>query len=68
MVTSIIKTLGTDAWVFASCGVEAVQDGRIHIEKVNAPFLAGHGSADQFKAGIRHAVERGWIAMHESGT
>lgn len=35
--------------------VEAVQDGRIFIERVNAPFLAGGGSADQFRAGIeRH--------------
>ena len=27
-------------------GVEAVQDGRIYIELVNAPFLAAGGSAD----------------------
>lgn len=48
-------------------GVEAVQDGRIYIESVNAPFLAAGGTADQFRAGIKQAVERGWIAMHESG-
>jgi hypothetical protein len=50
-------------------GVEAVQDGRIHIEKVNAPFLSGlKGTPDQYKSGIKHAIERGWIVMHESGT
>lgn len=48
--------------------VEAVQDGRILIERVNEPFLAAGGSADQFKAGIKHAVERGWLWLHESGT
>ena len=32
-------------------GVEAVQDGRIYIERVNAPFLAAGGSADDFRAG-----------------
>jgi len=50
-------------------GVEAVQDGHIHIEKINAPFLFEiKGTPDQYKAGIKHAVERGWIVMHESGT
>ena len=33
-------------------GVEAVQDGRIYIERVNGPFLAAGG----------------WIWRHESGT
>ena len=47
-------------------GVEAVQDGRIHIEKVNAPFLAAGGSADQFRAGIERAIALVW--RHESGT
>ena len=27
-------------------GVEAVQDGRIYIERVNEPFLAAGGSAE----------------------
>ena len=30
-------------------GVEAVQDGRIYIERVNEPFLAAGGSGDQFR-------------------
>ena len=32
-------------------GVEAVQDGRIYIERVNAPFLAVGGGGD-FRAGV----------------
>jgi hypothetical protein len=44
--------------------VEPVQDGRIHIEKINAPFLftlGGKGS--EFGAGIRYAVEHGWLEL-----
>ena len=50
-------------------GVEAVQEGRIHIEKVNGPFLFEvKGTPAQYLAGIKHAIERGWIILHESGT
>ncbi len=50
-------------------GVEAVQDGRIHIEKINAPFLFEiKGTPAQYLAGLKRAVERGWIVLHESGT
>jgi hypothetical protein len=49
-------------------GVEAVQDGRIYIERVNEPFLAVGGSADQFRAGIEQAIALGWLWRHESGT
>ena len=46
-----------------------VQDGRIHIEKINAPFLFKlKASGPEFGAGIKMAVERGWLEMHESGT
>ncbi|OAF11792.1 hypothetical protein AYJ54_08000 [Bradyrhizobium centrolobii] len=49
--------------------IEPVQDGRIHIEKINAPFLYKlKGSGEEFGAGIKHAVERGWLMLHESGT
>jgi hypothetical protein len=41
--------------------VEAVQDGRIYIERVNEPFLAAGGSGDQFRAGIERAIARGWL-------
>ena len=50
-------------------GVEAVQDGRIHIEKINGPFLFEiKGTPAQYKAGLTYAIERGWIVKHESGT
>ena len=40
-------------------GVEAVQDGRIFIERVNEPILAAAGSGEQFRAGIERAVALG---------
>jgi hypothetical protein len=49
--------------------VEPVQAGRIHIEKINYPFLYTlKGSGAEFGAGIRCAVEKGWLESHESGT
>ena len=43
--------------------VEAVQDGRIYIERVNAPFLAAGGSADDFRAGIERTQEERGITI-----
>jgi hypothetical protein len=52
-----------------AAGIEPVQDGRIHIEKINAPFLyVLKASGEEFGAGIKYAVERGWLELHESGT
>ena len=39
--------------------IEAVQDGRIYIERVNEPFLAAGGSGEQFRAGIERALALG---------
>ena len=53
-----------------AAGVEPV-NGRIHIEKINAPFLSKNGcnaTGAEFGAGIRYAVEKGWLELHESGT
>lgn len=47
--------------------VETVQDGRIHIELINAPFLQAGGSADEYRAGVARAVANGWFWRHESG-
>jgi hypothetical protein len=47
---------------------EPAQDGRIYIELVNAAFLKAGGTAEQFRAGIQRAVDKGWLARHESGT
>ena len=52
-----------------AASIDAVQDGRIHIEKINYPFLYTlNGSGGEFGAGIRCAVEKGWLELHESGT
>ncbi|MGY8685724.1 hypothetical protein Q2941_49660 [Bradyrhizobium sp. UFLA05-153] len=52
-----------------AAGIEPVQDGRIHIEKINAPFLYTlKASGPEFGACIKMAVERGWLEVHESGT
>ena len=48
--------------------VEAVQDGSIHIEKINGPFLKAGGSPAEYGAGLSFAIERGWLWKHESGT
>ena len=49
--------------------VEAVQEGRIYIELINGPFLFREkGTPDEYKAGLDLAIERGWLALHESGT
>jgi hypothetical protein len=48
---------------------EAVQDGRIHIEKINGPFLSKEGgSPAEYKAGLDLAIAKGWLWRHESGT
>ena len=49
--------------------VEPLQDGRIHIEKINGPFLFREGgSPAEYKAGLEPALARGWLWRHESGT
>lgn len=49
--------------------VEAIQDGRIHIEKIYGPFLFTHGgSPAEYGAGLTLAIGRGWLWKHESGT
>jgi hypothetical protein len=46
---------------------KSVQDGRIYIEDINAPFLM-IGKPAEYRAGLNLAVERGWLWLHESGT
>jgi hypothetical protein len=49
--------------------VEPVQDGRIHIEKINGPFLFHlKGTPAEYKAGLDLAIAKGWLVLHESGT
>jgi hypothetical protein len=48
--------------------VEPIQ-GRIHIEKINEPFLfRDGGSPAEYGVGLTFAIERGWLKLHESGT
>ncbi|WP_377831261.1 hypothetical protein ACFKHW_39020 (plasmid) [Bradyrhizobium lupini] len=54
------------SWLRAS---RQLQDGKIHIEKINYPFLYTlKASGAEFGAGIRCAVEKGWLELYESGT
>src|ERR1700675_2424207 len=49
--------------------VEAVQDGRIYIELINAPMLFEHkATPDEYGADLKLAIERGWLEMDRSGT
>src|SRR6266850_7063203 len=48
---------------------EPIQEGRIYIEKLNGPFLfIDKGSPAEYSAGLKLAIERGWLQLHESGT
>jgi hypothetical protein len=49
--------------------VEAVQDGRIFIELINGPFLFEFkASPQEYGAGLKLAIERGWLTLDRSGT
>jgi hypothetical protein len=43
---------------------QPIQDGRIYIEKLNGP----KGTPAEYSAGLKLAIERGWLEMHDSGT
>jgi hypothetical protein len=44
--------------------VQAVQDGRIHVEKINYPFIfRDKGSPAEYGAGRELAIGRGWLWM-----
>jgi hypothetical protein len=48
---------------------EFVQDGRIYIELINGPFLFREGATPaEYSAGLKLAIERGWLELHDSGT
>jgi hypothetical protein len=46
---------------------EAVQDGRMHIELINAAFIVAGGTPAEYRAGIELAINKGWLWRHESG-
>jgi len=38
------------------------------IELINAPFLYQRmGTRAEYKAGLEHAIAKGWLVLHESG-
>jgi hypothetical protein len=42
---------------------------RIHVWKINEPFLGrDRGTPAEYGAGIKRAIGRGWLQLHESGT
>ncbi|WP_439361133.1 hypothetical protein [Bradyrhizobium sp. DASA03007] len=52
-----------------AASIEPVQDARIHMEKINPAFLHTLKANDnEFGAGIRYAVDQGWLKLHESET
>lgn len=39
-----------------------VQDGRIHIEKINGPMLFKEGASPaEYWAGLQYAINKGWL-------
>ena len=49
--------------------IEAVDDGRIHIQELIGPFLLKEGGSPvEYTAGLELALARGWLWRHESGT
>jgi hypothetical protein len=48
---------------------EAVQAGRIYIERINGPMLfVEKATPAEYRAGLDLAIARGWLELHESGT
>ena len=44
-----------------------MQEGRIRIEKINGPFLFEFkGSPAEYGAGLKLAIDRGWLWLHKS--
>jgi hypothetical protein len=40
-----------------------------HIEKINGPKLFQYGASPaEYSAGLRYAIDKGWLFLHESGT
>ena len=48
---------------------DPIQDGRIYIEEINRPTLDKDGASPaEYSAGLKLAIERGWLEYHPSGT
>jgi hypothetical protein len=41
----------------------------IYLEKINDPILfVERATPAEYKAGLKRAIENGWLVLHESGT
>ena len=47
--------------------IEAAQDDRVLVEKINGPMQLRATPAD-YKAGLDRAIANGWLVLHESST
>jgi hypothetical protein len=49
--------------------LEPYMDGRLLIELINGPMLFQEKATPaEYKAGLDHCIENGWLELHESGT
>jgi hypothetical protein len=49
--------------------IEATHFHRIYIEKINDQFLNKEGATPkEHSAGLKFAIDQGWLLKHESGT
>ena len=65
----LIRLRSHQRWSSNCYRFATIGDGRIHIEKINGPFLfKGKGSPAEYGAGMKLALERDWLVIHESGT
>jgi len=56
-------------WILEITNAAEPVQGRIHIERINEPFLfRDGGSPAEYGAGLKLAIDRGWLSLHESGT
>jgi hypothetical protein len=57
------------SWSRSPIAWRPFRNGRIYIEFIKGPFLSEFkGSPAEYTAGLDLAIERGWLALHESGT
>ena len=48
--------------------IEADRNGRISVGKINSVFIALGGSADDYRSGLRLAIDGGYLEIHRSGS
>jgi hypothetical protein len=60
-----IRTKAARKLIEIANAAEAVQDGRIHIELINEPFLAAGGSPAEYGADLARAISAGWLCLCE---